>query len=212
MRLSPVLCGPLLLAFATMPAQAACGGGGGVGSGGGPIYPSWTPSDQASAKAQQAGSGIVYAIESDKRKVEMWDTALQTLSEKLPFVEQNGEYAKDFARRWNITTLPAVAVADDKGNVLWWSQASVSVAKVTAAIKDAPAEQKLLRQRLDALLAKARKQQAAGQLQQARNALASILHYQGYPAVAEAQRLANDLAAPAPTVAKHETDATQISR
>ena len=215
MRLTAMICGVCLLggAAAGTPLAAACSGGsGGTGYSYTPSVPS-TPSTPATPQSDPtyvpvstafpsivstdapSQNHVLVVLQDHRTPIGIWDEDLASRSKTMPFVLYEDGDAQQFASRWGIDALPAVALCDRAGNLIALTAAPITAKHVHELIDDAAAEEADLSADLQSAYQRAERASTSQHMAAALATLDAILRYQALPVCAQAQTLRQRLLA-----------------
>jgi len=207
-HLSLVICGICLLGAAGTPLAAACSGGsGGAGYGyvpTAPPTPATAQSDPSYAPVSSAfpsilstdaasGNHVLVALQEHRTPIGIWDQDLASRSKTMPFVLYEDGDAQQFASRWGIDGLPAVALCDRAGNLIALTSAPITAKNVHELIDNAADEEAGLTAELQTAYQRAERASTSQHMAAALKDLDAILHYQGLPVCVQAQTLRQHL-------------------
>ncbi len=198
-RLASLLHGMIVLAAAGSPLAAACSGGSG-GTGYGftgttpPTDPVFTPSSTAFPDTLPSTDAakdhrVLVVLQHHRTPLGIWDANLASQSKAMPFVLFEDGAAEQFASRWEIDTIPAVALCDQAGNVLAFTSSPITAQHITQLVSNSSQEQTVLQDQLHATYQHALAAVISHHVTTALADLDLILHYKTFPVCDQATTL-----------------------
>ena len=150
-------------------------------------FPDALPTDAAS------GNRVLVVLQQHRTPIGIWDEGLASQSKAMPFVLYEDSDAEQFASRWGIDSVPAVALCDQAGNLIALTSEPITAKNVHQLIDHAADEESDLVSELHAAYQRAERASASNHISAALAGCDAILHYKAFPICAQAATLQKSL-------------------